>query len=223
MTDHTPPAPPKVPPRDRLTSVNTAEIETAEIAVVPSRLDTPAYGTAQTVVHYDVEHRRTRPHLRPPASLRLLVGLLAVSALLFNVALMISDRAPDATRRIFGDFASRLSDRIDASERASALGDGRLPESDAIVHIGVWAIATLLVALTIWTWWGLVVTAITVFSSSLLVEFAQGRYSSSRSVEVSDVFANAVGVSMGIVAATVCFALWSGVSGAARGIRRSRR
>lgn len=71
---------------------------------------------------------------RAPLALRIFIGLIGVTALLFNVALMISNRAPGVTRRLFGDFAQRLADRLDS---ASTIAADDLPGHDAIVHIGV--------------------------------------------------------------------------------------
>lgn len=61
---------------------------------------------------------------------------------LFNVALMLSDRAPGFLRRTFADTAGRIA-------------ADRLPESAAVTRIAVWATATVLMGLTIWTWRGL--------------------------------------------------------------------
>ena len=95
-------------------------------------------------------------------------AVLGVGVLLFNVLLMLSDRAPGALRRVGGDFVRRLFARIDASERAAdVLADPRLPESDAIVHVAVWALAVALVGLAVWTWRGLLVGAVAVFAVSL--------------------------------------------------------
>jgi hypothetical protein len=155
--------------------------------------------------------------------LRAFIGLLGVASVIFNTALLLSDRAPGFTRRVFGGFATRLSDRLDANGKAELIRDGGLPEGDAIVHIGVWAVATLLVALTIWTWRGLIYTTIAMFAASIAIELAQGRYSTTRNVEMDDIVANVVGIVAGAVGATCCFGLWSGVSGVVRGIRRQRR
>ena len=152
--------------------------------------------------------------------MRIFIGVFAVGILLFNVALMISVRAPGITRRVFGGFAQRLSDRLDAS---TAIDTDDLPGNDAIVHIGVWAIATLLLALTIWRWTALVPVAIGVFTASVFVEIGQGRYSSSRAVETSDLVANAVGVAAGAGGAVACMAAWSTVSRVAGGRSRPRR
>lgn len=157
---------------------------------------------------------------RAPLAVRLFIGLIAVAALVFNVALMISDRAPAITRRAFGGFAQRLADRLD---RTSAIEARDLPGNDAIVHIGVWSVAAFLVMLTVWRWSALIPVAIAVFGASVAVEFGQGRYSSSRAVEFSDIMANAVGVGVGIAAAGFCMLGWSAVSRAVRETRRPHR
>jgi hypothetical protein len=163
------------------------------------------------------------PHRRPGAGVRAFFGLLTIGALLFNVALLISDRAPAFTKRVFGGFASRLSERLDADSRAEVIRDGGLPEGDAIVHVGVWAVATLLLALTIWTWRGLLMSAFATFVASIAIELAQGRYSTTRNVELDDVIANATGVCLGAALAACCFGAWSAVSGAVRGRQRRHR
>ncbi len=154
----------------------------------------------------------TRPAHRPPLALRGFVGLLAVGAALFNVALMLSDRAPGLTKRIFGDFAERLSDRLNQSDRIDTLTEGRNPGNDAIVHIGVWAVAMTLVGLALWRWAPLVIAAMAMFAGSVLVEVGQGRYSSTRAVEIGDVFANGVGVAVGVGASAACYIAWSGLA-----------
>ena len=135
----------------------------------------------------------------------------------FNVALMLSDRAPGLTRRLFGDFAVRLSRRLDASERIDQLTDGNPPGNDAIVHIGLWAVATMLLAVTLWSWWGWLVTIAMMLVASGALELAQGRYTSSRAVQLSDLAANVVGVALGAVVAAGCFFV-----GAAVGVWRAR-
>lgn len=163
---------------------------------------------------------RTRPAARPPASLRGFIGLLALGAGLFNVALMLSDRAPALLEGIFGDFAVRLSDRLNRSEQIGSLTEGRNPGNDTIVHIGVWAVAMALVGLAIWRWVPLIIAAVTLFTASVVIEAAQGRYSSSRNVEMSDVFANGVGVSLGVAVTAACYLTWSGLASVG-GRRRS--
>ena len=133
--------------------------------------------------------------------------------LVFNAALMVSDRAPGLLRRLFGDWVRRLSERIDAGARvASVASDPRLPESDALVHVAVWALAVSLVGLAVWTWTGLAVGTIVVFACSLAVEFAQGRLSDTREVEVSDVVANAFGIAIGVTVVAACYVAWSALA-----------
>jgi hypothetical protein len=163
--------------------------------------------------HSDARVRHSvRPAHRPPLVLRVLIGLFAVGAALFNVALMLSDRAPGVIQRIFGDFAVRLSNRLNQSERIGSLTEGRNPGNDAIVHIGVWAVAMLLLGLAIWRWAPLVIAAILLFLGSVFIEIGQGRYSSTRAVEMSDVVANGVGVTLGVAAAAACYLAWSGLA-----------
>jgi len=150
--------------------------------------------------------RRVRPRLRPPVAVRVLFGVSATAMVVFNVALMLSDRAPGALRRLFGDAADRLSERIDAGARVTA---EQLPDSDVVVHIAVWAVATALVALTVWTWRGLAVSAAVVLAASVIVELSQGVYSATRVVEGTDLLANAAGVGVGAVAAASAYVAWS--------------
>ncbi len=159
------------------------------------------------------------PAHRPPLALRVFIGFLAVGAAVFNVALMLSDRAPGLSRRLFGDFAQRLSDRLNPAERIGALTQGRNTGNDDIVHIGVWAVAMTLVGLALWKWTPLIIAAVVLFLGSVFVEIAQGRYSSSRNVERSDVIANGIGVVLGVAACVLCYLAWSG---AAETVRRLR-
>ncbi len=164
-----------------------------------------------------------RPARRPPIGLRALFGLLGLATVLFNAALMLSDRAPSVLRRVFGDAVVRLSERIDAAGRIPA---EQLPETDAIVHIAAWAAATVLVGLTIWTWRGLVIGALTVLAVSIVVELGQGVYSSSRVVEADDAIANAAGVALGTVLAALAYLAWSTLAAVLRpagGISESNR
>lgn len=133
-------------------------------------------------------------------------GLLGAGVVMFNVALMLSDRAPSFLRRLFGDAVDRLSDRIDQAPR---IPSDQLPSSDALVHIAVWGAAMALVGLTVWTWRGLAIAALGVFGLSLVVEVGQGVYASSRSVEASDAMANAAGIAVGTVTAATAYLLWS--------------
>ncbi len=132
------------------------------------------------------------------------MGVISVVSI---VALMLSDRAPRLLRDVFGDAAERLSERIDASARLPSTD--RLPESDFLVHIGLWAVAAVLVGWTVWSWRGLLLGALTMLVVSMLVEAAQGTYSDTRKVELNDVAANALGVGLGAAVAAACYLLWS--------------
>ncbi len=138
----------------------------------------------------------------------------------FNLALMLSDRAPGLSERIFGDFAVRLSDRLNRSDRIGSLTEGSDPGNDVIVHVGVWGLAMMLVGLALWRWSSLIIAALAVFAASLFIEIGQGRYTSSRAVELSDVAANGVGVALGSLAAAGCYVVWSTLAGIASGLRR---
>ena len=162
-----------------------------------------------------------RPSSRPPIGLRALFGLLGLAMVMFNVVLMLSDRAPGFLRRVFGDVVVRLSERIDATGR---IPGEQLPETDAVVHLALWASATLLVGLTIWTWRGLLIASLTMLAISALVEIAQGVYSSTREVDPNDAVANATGVALGMLAAALAYLSWSMVAALGRSVRgRSRR
>lgn len=123
------------------------------------------------------------------------------------VALMLSDRAPGALRHVFGGAAERLSARLDSAQRLPSTD--RLPESDFLAHVGLWAVAVVLVGWTIWSWRGLVLGALSVLVVSQLVEAAQGTYSDTRAVEASDVAANAIGVGTGATVVAACYLSWS--------------
>ena len=141
--------------------------------------------------------------------IRLLAGLLGLAASLFAVALMLSDRAPGLVDQVFGDATQRLWDRVDASGRADFVTADRVPESDNLVHIAVWAIVMLLVGATVWSWrWLLAATPI-VIGLSAVVEVGQGRWADTRTVEGSDVVANGLGVVLGVTAAALLYLLWS--------------
>ena len=141
------------------------------------------------------------------------VAILGLGAVAFNAALMLSDRAPGVSRRLGGDLIARLSERLDAGGRPARLrSDPRFPASDTLVHIGVWGVAMLLVGLAVWSWRGLAVGAAIVLVVSAVVEVAQDRYTATRTFEVSDIAANAVGVAVGTLAAAGCYLLWSAVA-----------
>lgn len=157
--------------------------------------------------------RRLPPTARPPVALRAFVGLLGIGAAIAAAAVMLSDRAPSALTTVFGDVVVRISDRLDATERAdAALGD-RVPGNDAIVHIGIWATVAVLAGLALWSWWGLVTSSAVLAVGSLAVELGQGRYSDTRVVERSDALANLLGIAIAAAVCTVLYLAWSAVAG----------
>lgn len=158
----------------------------------------------------------TSPRDRPPLTLRLLFGLTSIAATLTAVALMLSDRAPGTVEAVFGDRARRLWVRVDASPRVGLPSTSELPSTDVVIHVAVWAVIAGLVGLTLWTWRGLVVSAGVLTVASGLLELAQGRYATTRSVEISDAVANLMGIGVGLAAAGACFLIWSAVARSAR-------
>jgi len=162
------------------------------------------------------------PRHRPPLALRAVIAVVGVGALLFNAALMLADRAPGLLRDVGGDFVRRLFARIDTGGRgAELLDDPRLPESDAIVHFAVWAIAVVLVGWALWSWVGLFVGACAVAAASLVIEVGQGRWSDTRAVEASDAAANLAGVAAGTAFVVACYLAYSAICIALR--RPARR
>lgn len=153
------------------------------------------------------------PRRRPPLVLRLFVALVGLVALLFNAVLMLSDRAPGYLRRVGGDAVVRLFDRIDLGGRgAEVLNDPRLPRSDTIVHIAVWAVATVLVGWALWSWIGLIVGSIAVFALSAVIEQLQGSVATTREVDPTDVTANLAGVAAGAAFVACCYVAYSALA-----------
>jgi hypothetical protein len=181
-------------------------VQTLELPITPD----PLPGGTPDRARRSARRSRPRPIHRPPAPLRALIGLIGMAAVVSIVAIMLSDRAPRLLREVFGDAAVRLSARIDASERLPSTA--QLPESDFLAHVGMWAVAAVLVGWTVWSWRGLVLGTLTVLVLSMLVEAAQGTYSDTRAVEASDVTANALGVGLGATVATACYLLWSSIA-----------
>ena len=139
-------------------------------------------------------------------------GLLGAAVLLMNAALMLSDRAPTAIRVFLGENARRVSERIDGDERARAAGEVTVLQGDAIVHITVWSLATVFVGMAIWRWRGLLIASLCVLAYAAAVELAQGRFSTSRSVEGSDFVFNIVGVAGGMIAVAAVFHVYDSIT-----------
>lgn len=157
---------------------------------------------------------------RPSVGVRSVIALLGFGIVVSNAMLLLSDRAPGLLRTLFGDLAQRITDRLDANGTAEAALDARDIGNDSIVHFGLWAVATIVIGLAVWSWAGLAVAALTVAASSLALEVAQGRYSSSRAVEASDAAFNLLGVAAGV---TVVSVLYLAVDAAGRVIGLARR
>lgn len=176
------------------------------------------------VTWYRVDDPRPRrsPRDRPPAVIRASVGLLGVGAVLAAIALLLSDRAPGLLEMAFGDRARQLWERIDAAERVGLRPDADVPPTDFLAHVAIWAVVATLFGLAVWSWRGLVGSAVVLGGASLLVELAQGRYSTARTVQADDAVANVIGVAMGVVAAAACYLAWSLAAGVVRAARRPR-
>ena len=91
-----------------------------------------------------------------------------------------------------------------------------------MAHVAIWAVVAGLVGLALWTWRGLMIAVVALAAASLLLEAAQGRYASTRTVQATDAFANLVGVALGAVAAGVCYLAWSAAAAAVRRLRPGR-
>ena len=141
-----------------------------------------------SVTWYRIDERRYRwaPQDRPPAAARAFVGLLGVGSMLTAAALLLSDRAPGVVQTVFGDRARDLWQRIDATERVNLPAGSEIPPTDFVAHIAIWAVVTALIGLAIWTWRGLAIGIAALSGGSLLLELAQGRYASTRTVQAAD-------------------------------------
>lgn len=148
------------------------------------------------------------PGGRPFRGWRAAPVVLAAVAFAVNAVLLLSDRAPG--------FLSRVSARIDAgvSRAAGATGvdvpgrDVPMPRSDFDVHVTIWAVAALLVGLAMWSWSSLLLGNGLVFVASLCFELAQPVFTTSRTVQLSDVMGNVVGVTAGTGAVAAFAVLW---------------
>ena len=169
--------------------------------------------------------RRTRwaPHARPPAIGRAFFGLIGVGAMLTTAALLLSDRAPGILRSLFGERARRLWERIDTGNRVDLpAGSEIVTQPDFVVHVALWTVVTVLVGLTIWTWRGLVIAMALLAAAGIGLELAQGRFATTRNVQVSDALANLLGIGAGATLAGLCYVVWSGMAAIVRRSRRER-
>lgn len=148
---------------------------------------------------------------RPGLGVRSAIALLAFGILLTNATLLLSDRAPRVLHNIFGDFVRRITQRLDADASAEATLRARDIGGDSIVHFGLWAVAMLVVGLAVWAWAELLIASSTVAAISLVLEVAQGRYSSTRAVEAIDAAFNLLGVAVGAGAAAAVYVTVDGL------------
>ena len=183
-------------------------------------MDTLEIPVVQPPSHPPRHRRRWSPLDRPPAWGRLFVGLLGVVAMLTTAALLLSDRAPDILRSVFGERARQLWARIDSGNRVDLAAGSQVTQPDFMVHVALWTVVTVLAGFAIWTWRGLLIAVVTLAAASVGLELAQGRYADTRNVQASDALANLVGISAGATAAGLCYLAWSGT---ATIIRRARR
>jgi len=184
-------------------------------------LEMPAIDPARVTWHHvDEPGRSHSPKARPPAAVRVFAGLSGIGASVVTAALLLSDRAPGLLQMAFGDRARDLWQRIDSTERVNLPPTADIPPTDFLAHVAIWAVVATLVGLAAWTWRGLATAAIVLGGASLVLELAQGRYATARTVQAADAVANLIGVSLGITAAGTCYLVWSlgaAVAGALRG------
>ena len=169
----------------------------------------------------DEPPRRHSPRDRPPAGLRIMVGLLGFVSMLSAAALLLSDRAPGMLTTLFGDRARRLWARIDATERVDLPAAADIPPTDFLAHVAIWLVVTSLVGLAVWSWRGLVAGALILAGLSVALELAQGRYAAMRSVQASDALANLIGVSVGVAVVVVSYVTWTAIASVVRWVRHT--
>ncbi|MDG1188315.1 MAG: hypothetical protein P8I25_03395 [Ilumatobacter sp.] len=148
---------------------------------------------------------------RPSLVIRGMIALIAFGIVMTNAALLLSDQAPGVLRSLFGDLARRITERLDGDGRAGAALGTRDIGGDSIIHFSMWAIAMLVIGLAVWSWARLAIASVTVAATSLIIEAAQGRYSSSRVVEATDAAFNLLGVAVGAGTAAAVYIVVEGL------------
>lgn len=110
---------------------------------------------------------------------------------------MLSDRAPGLLKR--------LATRVDAggSRAAKAVSETPIPESDFEIHVLAWLVAALLVGMATWSWRSLALAGVSLFAFSMAVEGGQHLLTATRSAQLGDLTANAIGVALGIGVAAI--------------------
>ncbi|TDT16432.1 hypothetical protein BDK89_2022 [Ilumatobacter fluminis] len=149
------------------------------------------------------------PRSRAPRWLRAVIALGALAAGLFSAALLLSDRAPGVLRTVLGPRIERLWNRVDLAGRPAELAGEAASQPDAVVHVVLWAVVTVLAVLTLWSWRATPFVVVAVAASSLVIELGQGVWSDTRAVERSDMAANLLGTGIGAAVAIAVMGLWS--------------
>lgn len=131
------------------------------------------------------------PGGRPFARWRPAAVLLSAAALFVSSVLLLSDSAPG--------LLHRLSKRIDVgSSRAAKLVSETRPQSDFEIHVLVWAVVMTLIGLAMWSNRSLLISAVAVLITSVLAERAQYVLTQTRSMQITDLVANVIGVLAGL-------------------------
>lgn len=128
-----------------------------------------------------------------------MAAVLGLTAIGVNALLMMSDRAP----RVVGGLVTSVAVRLDPHGRIERVLEQVLPEGEVLVHLLAWWVVAFLVGMTVASRRGLVLAVLLLAWASVVVEFAQGVYTSTRSVESVDLVANLVGVVGGGISAAV--------------------
>ena len=139
---------------------------------------------------------------------RLVPVLLSLGVLAVNTVTLLSDRAPG----LFDRLSARLDAGLFRAAGGSAVDVPGVSGSDFDVHVLMWAVAALLIGLSMWSWTSLVMGSTTLFASSVALELAQSRYSDARTVQFDDIVANFVGVLVGTCVVAAFALAWKAVS-----------
>ena len=148
------------------------------------------------------------PGGRPFRGWRIVPLLLSLGAGAANAVVLLSDRAPG----LLGRIARRIDAGVDRAADVTGIEvpgrDVVVPQSDFDIHVAIWAVAALLVGLAMWSWFTLFLANGLVFAASVFLELAQADYTRSRSIELSDLAGNAVGVAAGTLAVAAFALVW---------------
>ena len=134
----------------------------------------------------------------------LFFGFLVVIALL-----SLADRAPGLVKGAWR-VTQHIGSRIERMAGFDLIDRGDVPFAfDTIGHLILWAFAGFLAYAAFGRSRSLVALAVALVTASAAVEVGQGLLTSTRRPQVTDLLANAVGVSAGLAVAVLTFALIS--------------